>query len=136
MSDEEKKDKFPIKEEASELFSQYWNYAISLKQWYIGFGIGLFLLLVSHPEVFGKITDLDKKTIFALFSLAIFFQILIAFFNKISQYYLYLGKMEYILVTKIRFKLAYKYSSWFFIECIFDIITGLLYIIGVIILLR
>jgi hypothetical protein len=127
--------RYEIKETHQELFEQYWKYASSLKQWYIAFGVGLLVLLASHPELFGKLLPIDKESVFVIFFLAIFFQVITVFLNKISQYYLYLRKIGYLKTDNRRLKLSYRYSEWIWIECVFDVLTGVLYISGVIILL-
>lgn len=115
------------KEEPPVYLNQYWRYASVLKNWFIGYGIGMLLLFINKPDFFISIPQEKRIAIFIWVLAAVFSQVLIALVNKITQYYVYRGAVDSKTKTRFYYKWSYKISCWFWIDLLADLITLVAY---------
>jgi hypothetical protein len=113
----------PLTEDPEDIFQQYWRYSSALKQWFIGFGAGVFVLLASNPDFLSSISGSDKSTILMLIFIGVAAQVILAILNKFTQFYLYLRRRNYLHKTSFRYMLSYDYSSFAWIDILGDVIT-------------
>jgi hypothetical protein len=107
---------------AQEYFEQYWQYASTLRNWYVVYGVGGIALLFTKVEAFEQV-DSDKKikTIVA-FLVAVLAQVVISLFRKWVHWCIYSGK-EHNRVSTWWYSLNIHISRWVWLDISCDIIS-------------
>ena len=113
----------PSAENGTTCFEQYWRYASALKNWFIGYGIGMLYLFVNSPTFFANICRETRITIFIFVIVAISAQVLEALINKITQYYVYRYEIDEESESRWYHDLSGRIAGWFWIDLICDITT-------------
>lgn len=124
-----------LKEKPEDLFNQYWRYSQFLKNWFIGYGIGAIVLIINSWEFFDRMSDTIKYLSFMCIFLAISFQVVVTFLNKYSQYYLYLGKLNYIKEESNYFQKSFGLSKCGWMDWLADSLTIVFYLSATVLLL-
>lgn len=110
--------------ESSSYFEQYWRHCSALRNWFVAYGVGgAVLLLTDRAQIFQQIKLGTKQFIVIAFAIGIIVQILLAFTNKIIHWYIYLGKEDPDFALKRRYKASAYLAECFGIDIIADLIS-------------
>lgn len=115
-----------------EFYEVYAEYNKSLRNWFVGYGIGLPALLLTNQELFRLKSDNQYLSLVLIFtSLGIALQIISALINKYCNWLLYRGYTDDEIKNEATaFKKIDKLSNMFQIDLTFDIGTIILYAIA------
>jgi hypothetical protein len=106
----------PDSDVASNLFADYDKYAKVLRTWFVAYGVGGPVLLLTNEAVRDKITDsgLARCIAFA-FLIGVVVQVLIALLNKTALWFCYKAERKPELRTRRHYRVAnwFAYESWF-----------------------
>ena len=119
----------------NECFDQYWRYASTLRNWFVGYGIGIAALFVTKSDVLQKMTSANKLNVIIPIFIGVLSQIIVSFLNKISQWCIYSGEYDKKFKKTLSYKCAWNYTSKIEHNIIFDLITLLSLIYGTIALI-
>lgn len=124
-----------VAKERDEYFTQYWQYATNLRNWFIAYGVGGILLLTRMDAVFNSpaaahVEPGRKVQAIALFIFGLATQVLLTLLNKTAHYYAY---QKYLDTTeRRRHRWALQACGAFWIDFTLDILTLVWYIAGTI----
>ncbi len=114
--------------EESGYYDAYKGFANNLRIWFIAYGIGAPVFLLSNETGWAAIASSGNgKFLSILFLGGVATQILAALIYKTSMWYLYMGELGHISKESKTYKIAEVFSSGYWIEFIFDLITILLF---------
>ncbi|MBN1126873.1 MAG: hypothetical protein JXA82_17865 [Sedimentisphaerales bacterium] len=120
---------------SKEYFDQYWKYTSTLRQWFVAFGIGGAVILLTGPsDLLTKIGSCAVKWLFGMLSLGILSQVFISGLNKYVHWWIYWGNENEEFRTTLCYRLAEQISVMFLIDIIADIISFVAFAIASIIL--
>ncbi|MEW6688062.1 MAG: hypothetical protein AB1452_03115 [Pseudomonadota bacterium] len=105
-------------EDPADSFSTYLEYNKVLRTWFVAFGVGgpaLFLVNEKIAQHLAKAGLL--REVAALFLIGAAAQVLGAFLNKVSNWYVYMGGYQ----ARVRATWQYRLSAWFTEALWFDI---------------
>lgn len=89
----------------SDNFEKYSEYNKILRSWFVAFGIGGPALFLVNDAVRNKLSEsADLKLVAILFLLGAAAQILVAFINKITNWYIYHGTQDETFTDTRRYK--------------------------------
>jgi len=108
-------------------YQKYTEYNHTLRAWFVAFGIGGLALFVTNPAItpnLYKINALDCTT--NLLLIGVFLQILMAFVNKVTNWYIYRGEVidSPNFKDDLRYKLSASINKLFILDIVADIMTG------------
>lgn len=105
-------------------YSSYSEFAKTLRTWFIAYGIGGPVLLLTHADLADKVVRSGRASrIAALFLTGVAFQVGAALTYKVCMWYLYLAEMKPSLRQTPRHKVVEYLSEAFWLEMLFDIGT-------------
>ena len=94
---------------AKEHFTNYAEYAKTLRTWLVAYGIGAPVLFVTNPEVAKQVKSSGVGScIVYLFMIGVALQIVIALVNKWAAWHMYYGEED----SNYRAKKSYKRWEW------------------------
>ena len=112
------------KGKAAEYFKPYEEYSKVLRTWFVAFGIGAPVLLLTNERIAEAIkASGEARGVVSLFLLGVGLQVLIAALNKASMWSLYYGEVQNSFKGFIRYKVAYWFSEQFWIDFLVDAST-------------
>ncbi len=110
--------------EESGFFPSYAEFAKTLRTWFVAYGIGGPILLVTRPELTTKVVQAGKAAaIGRLFLMGVALQIAQALIYKTCMWYLYLAELKPALKKTSRYKTSKYISEAFWIELLCDLGT-------------
>ena len=71
----------------SSIYDQYWRHASTLRGWFIAYGIGALVIVMSNKAVFDSLKPDNIKSLATWFIAGVAIQVVLAYFNKIYNYY-------------------------------------------------
>ena len=123
----------PANDDRKEYFSNYSEYNKTLRTWFVTFGIGGPLFLLSNP---GITTTLNQKNalgpVALTFLLGCTLQILMAIFNKTCSWYAYDFCDEKVRTPNGVIRWLITTQRVFWVDVIIDIITFILFALATI----
>jgi hypothetical protein len=113
----------PPEEDPADSFSTYLEYNKVLRTWFVAFGVGGPALFLVNDKIAQQLAKANLlREIAALFLLGAAAQIIGALFNKISNWYVYMGGYQ----ARVRETWQYKGSVWFTEAFWFDIVVDVI----------
>lgn len=108
--------------EAESLFRAYEEYAKTLRTWFVAYGIGGPVLLLTNEKVQEKIAASGQaRTIALFFLLGVVGQVVLAFVNKTALWANYYAELNPHLVTQKRYRFAAWLAEQFWIDFLLDV---------------
>ncbi|MGH8369832.1 MAG: hypothetical protein ACRESC_02510 [Gammaproteobacteria bacterium] len=108
----------------SGFYEPYMQYARTLRAWFVAYGIGVPVLLVSQEFIARAIIKAATGELITwLFLVGVAVQVLAAFLYKYSMVYLYFDEIDDELKGSLRLKLAIWLSNAIWLEMLFDLIS-------------
>jgi len=109
-------------------YEPYVNFARVLRTWFVAYGIGGPVVLLTGQNVAQAILHGPlARTIGYCFLVGVFFQVFHALLNKAAMWYLYIGEIGLIDKSTRRYQLADRFSECFVFELLFDLGTIFLF---------
>lgn len=108
-------------------FGQYWRYATHLRNWFIAFGVGGLLVLTRSDAVFGSpsvnlaASRPARLLAIAFLLLGIVSQVILAFVNKVSTWYVY--QSYFVDEEGLRHRAARALSNALWPDILLDLVT-------------
>lgn len=108
----------------SGFYEPYIQYARTLRAWFVAYGIGVPVLLVSQEFIARAIIKAGTGELITwLFLSGVAAQVLAAFLYKYSMNYLYFDELGNKLEGTLRLKFAIWLSNAIWLEMLFDVIS-------------
>jgi hypothetical protein len=108
--------------------STYAEFAKTLRTWFVAYGIGAPVLILSQEKLANRVTASGAgKFLATLFLLGVGVQVLEAMLFKVAMWYLYLAQMKPALRTSRPFKASEYLSEAMWLELLLDGATILLF---------
>ena len=112
-----------VKEESG-FYEAYSGFANNRRTWFIAYGIGAPVLLISQDAAWAALRGSEVGAIAAYFFLAgVALQIVAALIYKTAMWYLYVGELKPKFRHALRYKVADFFSENYLIEVAFDVAT-------------
>lgn len=106
----------------------YEEYNKSLRTWFLSFGIGAVVLLISNADLAAKFAKSPEKTsVVTLFLIGCAIQVAIAFVNKVCSWCMYNGDLNEEFTATRYYKIADAVNSWFWLDVLLDLATIILF---------
>jgi hypothetical protein len=114
------------KSDSDSFFEQYWRHCSSLRNWFVAYGVGgSVLLLTDKARIFDQMRYEEKRCIIFSFAVGIIAQIVLAFINKVIHWYVYCGREDAEFAKTWRYEVSVCLSECFWIDITADIISFL-----------
>jgi len=118
-------------------FEPYSYYARTLRTWFVAYGIGGPAVIITHPETLAVVSEAgDAELIGGLFLAGVAAQVLVAFFNKVTMWYVYYGEVETEFKTTRRYRLADWFSEQFWPDIVMDLVSLIAFGISTVLMFR
>jgi hypothetical protein len=115
-------------DDGSGSYEAYAEYSKNLRTWFVGFGIGGPVLILSNAGIYTAIkTNSHARTIFGAFALGIFLQILLAVVNKYTNWANYLTAQSGDTQSKLR-GFCYWLGAQIWIDLLVDALSALAFL--------
>ena len=109
-------------DKASDLFDDYDEFAKVLRTWFVAYGIGGPVLLLTNETVRLKLAASGHaRCIASAFLIGVGLQVLLALFNKTALWLCYRAERE----PRLRQKIVYRAAEWFVYEFWIDFLADL-----------
>ena len=114
----------PVPSDDDDHYEAYTAYAKLLRSWFVAYGIGGPVILLSSDVLRNQVIVSGRAGIIGLlFISGVAFQILIAFVNKTLMWSIYYSKIKPKIVTKRWYKAARKICDMFWLDMLADLLT-------------
>lgn len=114
----------PDSDAASNLFEDYDKYAKVLRTWFVAYGIGGPVLLLTNEAVRDKIAASGlARCIASAFLIGVGVQVLLALLNKTALWLCYMAERKPELRTRRPYRAANWFAYEFWIEFVVDLIS-------------
>jgi len=115
-------------------FEEYANYSKSLRYWFLVFGIGAIVLLVTNKDLFSHMKHSATIGLVVCLFLGVILQILLTLLNKYVQWNLYEHTLDHDPDEDkaVEDTLACKIANMIWIDLIIDCLTILFFSVAVI----
>jgi hypothetical protein len=115
----------------SGFYEPYIQYARTLRAWFVAYGIGVPVLLVSQEYIARAIIKAGNGKVIAwLFLGGVAVQVLAAFLYKYAMNYLYCDEISDELEGSWRLRIAEWLSDAVWLEMLFDVLSIALFVYG------
>lgn len=112
--------------EAAKCFQSYLEYNRVLRAWFVAFGIGGPALFLINDTIASRLAREGLLSrVATLFLVGAAAQVLAAFMNKVSNWGVYYGTVDYGFKRTMRYKCAFRLVTQFWIDVILDIVSVL-----------
>jgi hypothetical protein len=102
----------------------YAEFAKTLRNWFIAYGIGAPVLLLSQNELFKRVAETQKVAQVAGFFLAgVLAQVVQAFLFKIAMWYLHIGEQDLDFKKTCRYAISDWISEAFWLDILLDLLS-------------
>jgi hypothetical protein len=109
---------------ADEYFGCYAEFAKTLRTWFIAYGIGAPILFLSNDTAWEIIRSSGQIRLIGFWFLSgVLIQVLEALLYKNAMWYLYRGEENPQIKNKMRYKVFYNISEYYWLEVLFNILT-------------
>lgn len=114
-----------------EYFKAYAEYSKVLRTWFVAYGIGAPVLLLTN-EGLAKVLKAsgESKVLAGFFLVGVALQVLLAALNKCSMWGIYFGEFKDAFRRTRRYKIAHWFSEQFWIDLAIDILTFLAFAVA------
>ncbi len=114
-----------------EYFKAYEEYSKVLRTWFVAYGIGGPVLLLTN-EALAKAVKISGqgKSLAALFLIAVALQVVLAALNKFSMWGIYFGEFKQAFKSTLRYRICQWFSDAFWIDLLIDVLTLSLFAIA------
>lgn len=111
---------------SSGYFEAYEEYSRTLRTWFVAYGIGAPVFLLSNERLWIRLSD-SRSALFScgLFLLGVIVQTGLASLNKCAMWALYYGEENPTFQLRRRYKLADWFSEQFWFDFLCDSLTAL-----------
>lgn len=128
-----KKRPAPSKSQQEEFYKAYEDYAKALRTWFVAYGIGFPILVLTNAGVSNALAKSGQsKLIVQLFVIGMACQVLIAIINKVCMWINYHSEMNVDNHDKWWAKASYWLGNQFWIDVTFDIASLVAFSLGTI----
>lgn len=119
-----RKNKSNENEEIVRHLKQYNIYAGTLRNWFVGYGIGFLFLFITRLDLdlFSILDNSQRITIISYVLIGIFFQIVVSLYNKYSQWLSYQKVYREIVGSWIH-DAAERLTKMWWLDFLFDFLT-------------
>lgn len=115
----------------SGFYEPYIQYSRTLRAWFVAYGIGVPVLLVSQEFIARAIIKAGTGELITwLFLSGVAVQVLAAFLYKYSMNYLYFDEFGNELERTLRLRFAIWLSNAIWLEMLFDVVSIVLFVYG------
>jgi hypothetical protein len=112
-------------------YEPYIQYSRTLRAWFVAYGIGVPVLLVSQEFIARAIIKAGTGELITwLFLSGVAVQVLAAFLYKYSMNYLYFDEFGNELERTLRLRFAIWLSNAIWLEMLFDVVSIVLFVYG------
>ena len=102
----------------------YGEFAKTLRTWFIAYGIGAPVLLLSQDELFKRVAETQKvEWVAGWFLVGVSAQVMQAFLFKVAMWYLHIGEQDSEFKTTLRYKASDWISEAFWFEILLDMLS-------------
>ena len=110
--------------DSSEFYKAYEEYSKNLRTWFVAYGVGAPVLLVTNRDVATALSASHAaSSIAALFLAGVALQVSLAMINKTVMWACYWAERHPEEADKDRFKVAYWVSGQYWIDFLVDLAT-------------
>jgi hypothetical protein len=107
-----------------EYFKAYQEHAKTLKTWFVAYGVGVLILLITKDRPWDAIIKSGYAMRVAGLSVAgVSAQVLISLMNKVSNWFCYYGEFRPDFKLKSPYKVARWFEGQFWVDCLVDLFT-------------
>ena len=125
------------KTDREEYLKAYSEHAKTLRNWFVGYGIGVIVLFITKDRPWDALNKSGYATLICvLLFLGVFAQVLLSQLNKIANWYCYYGEFKPASKTKWQSKISRWWEKQFWIDCLFDFITIATFVLSTIFMLK
>jgi hypothetical protein len=111
-------------EDPADSFSTYLEYNKVLRTWFVAFGVGGPAFLLVNDKIAQQLVKAQLlREVAALFLIGAAAQILGAFFNKIANWYVYMGGYQIRVQDTWQYKLSLRFTEAFWFDIVVDVIS-------------
>jgi hypothetical protein len=109
-------------------YKSYASFAKTLRTWFVAYGIGGPVILLTHDAAWGKLVDSGfAPYVGLLFLYGGIMQLISALLSKHAMWYLYFGELEPDSQSKTIYKMSYWFSDQGWIEVTLDLATMVMF---------
>jgi len=128
MDDQPNDTKTDIRQEFGDAFH---NYEKSLRTWFIAYGIGAPILLLTQSGLRDKfLASPDRLCIGILFLAGIVIQVFESWLYKMTTWYQYRGEVNKDLKKTRRYRFSVWVENRYWIDVVFDLATAILFVLA------
>lgn len=112
----------------SEMYKAYEEYAKTLRTWFVAFGVGAPVLLMTNEALAKRIAAAPGlRQLLAAYCLGVAAQVIVAVLNKHIMWACYYGEIDSDFKSTCMCAVAEKLSSQYWIDAVADTITAALF---------
>ena len=113
---------------ALEVYKAYEDYSKTLRTWFVAFGVGAPLVLLTNEKLSTKLAASPLlPPLVAAYAIGVGLQVLLAIVNKNAMWACYYGEVENSFQSTRRYKVANWLSQQYWIDAAFDFLTAVLF---------
>ena len=107
-----------------EYLKAYQEHAKTLKTWFVAYGIGVLILLISRDLLWNALIKSGYAMLVGCLSLAgVSAQVLVVICNKVANWFCYYGEFKPAFKSKWAYKVSRWFEGQFWVDCSLDLIT-------------
>jgi len=109
---------------SKEYLSAHTEFSKSLRTWFVAYGIGAPVLLLTNKEIANTLKESgNARAIAAIFLVGVCLQVMLATANKTSMWGIYYGETNPLFKNTRRYKSAWWFSEAYWIDLVIDVTT-------------
>jgi hypothetical protein len=111
-----------------EIYKAYEEYSKTLRTWFVAYGVGAPLLLMTNDKLSAKIAAAPEAPyLVAAYCIGVGVQVLLAVVNKNIMWGCYYGQIEPAFKNTRRYRFAEWVSAQYWIDALADLLTAVLF---------
>lgn len=111
-----------------EIYKAYEDYSKTLRTWFVAFGVGAPLVLLTNEKLSGKLAASPLlPTLVSAYCVGVGLQVLLAILNKNAMWACYYGDAEPAFQRTRRYRVAAWLSEQYWIDAAVDVVTAILF---------
>jgi len=108
----------------SEIYGSYQEYSKTLRTWFVAYGVGAPVIFISNETITSKVlSNPNSKSLIAAFLIGVLIQVILTIINKNAMWGCYYGEENPEFQSTYRYKLADWFSSQYWIDIVFDLLS-------------